>query len=255
MEKIENWTYTWGLLASIENMLLLIFTSIIIASLLKLVCPFMLRFLEGQYWFGKKYIISMENHRIEKAETRRQELATKPHLGPDEDKELAKLDKKLMYVPPLAKRMPTRLGNLLRAIEMRPYQKYGLNLFVCWPRLWLLLPDNAKQEVDKARHNLDATVHVWTLCVLFAFLSLCGGEALLTIPIVVVASLTYYFWMLPAARIYGVMVESCFDLYRSLLYQASRFPIPDDSATEPAQGRQLTAHLWGRFVPVKFVNN
>jgi len=251
----NGWERIWYLLKDIEPMqvLSLLFAIMmglaITASLLKRFDFFVLRFLEGYYWSGwrQSLLRNIENWRIKKAETRRDELMKKPHWEAEEEKEFAQLDRQLMYVPPQAQRMPTRLGNLLRAIEMRPSHKYGLHIFVCWPRLWLLLPDNVKQEVEQARHDLDTTVQIWMWGVLFAVWSFWGLNTLWAIPVaIVVASLAYYFWMLPAARVYGELVESCFDLYRPLLYQASRFPMPDDPATEKEKGEKLTAYLWGR---------
>jgi len=36
--------------------------------------------------------------------------------------------------------MPARLRSILRAAESYPPRRCGLNLIVCWPRLWLVLP-------------------------------------------------------------------------------------------------------------------
>jgi hypothetical protein len=60
---------------------------------------------------------------------------------------------------------------------------------------------------------------------------------------VVVMFLAYH-WMLQAARIYGQLLESRFDLYRSKLYQELRWLLPKNSAEERQQGKQLTAYLW-----------
>jgi hypothetical protein len=50
--------------------------------------------------------------------------------------------------------MPTRLGNIRRASEGVPLEKYGLEPEKCLPRLWLLLPEGVKQELSKARGTL-----------------------------------------------------------------------------------------------------
>ena len=61
--------------------------------------------------------------------------------------------------------MPLELGNILRAAETKPEEKYGLNAIVCWPRFWLLLPEETKQEISGARAALDvgAQAMFWSL--------------------------------------------------------------------------------------------
>src|SRR5215831_17736992 len=61
--------------------------------------------------------------------------------------------------------MPTKLGNTLRSGETWPYEKYGLDAIVCWPRLWLVLSDGVKTELVEARKQLDlaVTVLIWGL--------------------------------------------------------------------------------------------
>lgn len=49
------------------------------------------------------------------------------NLSPKEGQEYIRLDRRLMRIPNSpALRMPTRLGNTLRAAELRPRDKYGL---------------------------------------------------------------------------------------------------------------------------------
>ena len=52
---------------------------------------------------------------------------------------------------------PTYLGNALRAGESAVYYKYGLDVVVCWPRLWLLLPSSTQEELNKSRQKLDSS--------------------------------------------------------------------------------------------------
>jgi hypothetical protein len=54
---------------------------------------------------------------------------------------------------------------------------------------------------------------------------------------------TYYIHMQSAARTYGQLVESCYDVHRALLYQALRWPQPTNPKDEYAAGRRITAYL------------
>jgi len=65
----------------------------------------------------------------------------------------------------------------------------------------------------------------------------------LALPIAVIMMFIAYHWALQAANTYGKLLETAFDLYRPLLYQALRFPLPAEPATEIEAGKNLTAYL------------
>ncbi|MDM8561299.1 hypothetical protein [Candidatus Parabeggiatoa sp. HSG14] len=216
------------------------------SSILKHFDLLVLRLLEGYYW--PKWLRDLEIHRqnvwwFKKRYKRLQELGLKPYRSPKEEVEFAQLDEQLMFIPrEPAQRMPTRLGNFLRAIESRPKQKYGLNAVVCWPRLWLVLPTEAKHELANARDNLDTMVRTWNWSLLFMVWSVWAWEWV--IPLGLTALLITYRWILQAAQVYGQLVESSFDLYRFLLYNELHWPLPQNSFEEKKQGKQLTEYLW-----------
>lgn len=135
-----------------------------------------------------------------------------------------------------AQRMPTRLGNVLRAAELRPGSRYGLDAVTCWPRLWLLLPKDSRQEVAAARTGLYLSVQSWLCGVAFSVFVVWAWWA----PVVglTVAWVTYYTRMLAAARTYGTLIESCFDIHRGLLYAALNWPRP----ANPPRVRRGAAH-------------
>ncbi|MFE4575641.1 hypothetical protein [Streptomyces chartreusis] len=54
--------------------------------------------------------------------------------------------------------MPTRVGNILRAGESRPVDKYGLDPVAVWPHMWLLLPSQVRQDLVAARTAMDGAV-------------------------------------------------------------------------------------------------
>lgn len=126
-----------------------------------------LRFLEG-YWHPwlrplRRWLIAKEVKRSQQISDRWQKL---DRLDPtqrtaEQRDEFVQLDWQQIHLPLPNQLMPTRLGNILRAAEQRPLEKYGLDAIVCWSRLWLLLPDAVKKDLQEARADLNTAARVW----------------------------------------------------------------------------------------------
>jgi hypothetical protein len=138
--------------------------------------------------------------------------------------------------------MPTRLGDILRAAEQRPADKYGLDAIICWYPLWLLLPAETKTELVQARSALDNAARAWLWGALFVVWT---PWTWLALPIaVIVPALAYYIGILAAATLFGELTVSAFDLYRFRLYDNLHLPRPSSPALERQDGRRVTRLLW-----------
>ncbi|OEJ61660.1 hypothetical protein BGM19_30245 [Streptomyces agglomeratus] len=158
-----------------------------------------------------------------------------------QNRDYAELERRYLLVPAEpGRQLATRLGNTLRAFEDRPRTRYGLSTEVCWPRLWLLLPDTARQEITEARLRLNLALQsvLWgALLVLWtpwAWWALPGG---------VLVAAGAYIRALGAAASYGEVFASCFDVHRGLLYQALRWPLPQSPAQERESGFALSRYI------------
>lgn len=208
-----------------------------------------LRFLEG-YWYFKlnplrylrPWFIKVEVNRIKNINRRWSELERLSQPTPKQEWERSMLDWKQLHLPLPEDAMPTRLGNLLRAAERYPLERYGLDAIVCWSRLWLLLPDSVKKELQAARADLDAAARVWVWSLLF---TVWGFWVWWLAPLGLLAAIwSYYSWAISAAENYGELIRSSFDLYRKLLYDGLRWHLPEDPGEERRVGRELTVYLW-----------
>jgi hypothetical protein len=208
-----------------------------------------LKLLEG-YWPAwtdpaKKYLTERKTLRLVKGEQRFQELTANQNLrefSALERDELTALESRLRSAPTRStNRMPTSLGNILRAAEERIASRYGLDVIVCWPRLWLLLPDATRRDLGDARDALDSIAVAWLWSVLFLLWTVwMPWAALISFAGVVLA----YRWIVDAATVYCTLLESVFDLYRGELYKAIRWYFPIDVEAEREAGRRLTRYLW-----------
>jgi len=140
--------------------------------------------------------------------------------------------------------MPTKLGDILRAAEYRPLEKYGLDAVICWYALWLLLPADVKTELVQARTALDNAARGWLWGALFL---LWTPWAWWAIPVgVLIPALTYYIGILGAATLFGELMVTAYDLHRFKLYDSLRLPRPTSPALERKQdGPRVTNLLWG----------
>ena len=209
-----------------------------------------IRFLEG-YWPKalrslRDQLVRWRGSRLAHAEDRWQELAAKidaETATPAEREDYVRVDRYLRQTPSVReRRMPTRLGDVLRAAESWPGDKYGLDAVKCWARLWLVLPETTRKELIEARASLDVATTAWLWGLLFtvwtfwAWWAMPAGLA--------VAAAAYNLWILSSAEVYGELFESAFDLHRSALYAALHWPSPQNPAEERQTGAALTQYLW-----------
>jgi len=245
----ENWQPVWRYLHDLkpEHATLLLFSVLFVMMLANALVTAItfpaLRFLEGYGWWQSlcRLIIKTIDKRYYTPRTDEyHQLGNPAKLPPDKFARWRELENEQLTLLPVEDRLPTRLGNTLRSYERRPAQKYGMDALVCWPHLWLLLPENAQKQLSAARENLDEAVQIWLWSALFLIWITWTWWAL---PVAVILMFIAYHWALQAANTYGKLLETAFDLYRPLLYQALRFPLPDDPKTEKEAGENLTAYL------------
>ncbi len=141
--------------------------------------------------------------------------------------------------------MPTTLGNLLRSAEEYPKARYGLDAVVCWPRMWLLMPDETLEALTEAREELNASARLMLWSIVFTIWTIWSNWAALSVILVPVA----YLRMLNAAESYGDLIRSAFDIHRFKLYEALKWPLPTSPAQEAAWGEKLTEYLFRGTAP------
>jgi hypothetical protein len=164
-------------------------------------------------------------------------------LTPDERLKLIQLQQQLRALPAAPDLMPTQLGNLLRAAERRPIQKYGLDAVICWPRYWLLLPEATQTHLKQARADLNSAARLWLWSLLFLLWAAFGAWWALPMGLLT-AGFAYFVWANAAATTYGDLIEAAYDLHRFKLYEALHWPLPTNPAEEQQLGQALTAYLW-----------
>ncbi|MFP8882951.1 MULTISPECIES: hypothetical protein [Streptomyces] len=243
------WEQEFGGLPVAAQVVIAVLALLIVAGsrrLAEALTPGVLRLLEG-YWPAwaspvRAMLIGVRGRGIGRRADRWRALARRrAELSAAERAEYAALNAWRATVPPAPPdRMPTGLGDLLRAVESRPRHRYGLDAVVCWPRLWLVLPEEVRAEVAAARARLDANARLWLWSLLFGVWTVFTWWALAA---ALVGTAVGYRLALSAAAQYGQLVQACFDLHRGGLYEALGRELPSDPRREYEAGRELTARL------------
>jgi hypothetical protein len=220
---------------------------VVSVGLVQLLTLPVLRLAEG-YWprpfRGLRFrLAGRVSRRLNKKEERWQKLRAKlDKCTAAQQDEYALLDAELAAYPVNPKMLlPTRLGNVLRAAEEYPFLRYGLEITVVWPRLWLVLPDGVRDDAGAARQSLNERIQmmIWSLL----FTGWCLRNAW-TLPIGLLAALAAYRSAVVAAGVYGELLRAAFDLYRPKVYEALRWELPEAPGTEAASGIALTQYLF-----------
>ncbi|WP_163511262.1 hypothetical protein [Fodinicola acaciae] len=124
--------------------------------------------------------------------------------------------------------LPTRLGNILRAAEKYPIDRYGIDPIIYWPRLYPFLPEAFQRDFEEFTRDYEFPLVVSILSLGSGVL--CGVAALLTgqRPIVFIAvvvglfAVAYgaYLVAIPGAVEMAEQQRVAFDLYRGLILEA-----------------------------------
>src|SRR5579863_1507955 len=171
-----------------------------------------------------------------------------------ETSDLAALHSYLAF-PPDGEPLPTRLGNALRAAESYPgdEQRWGIDAAFWWPRLYLILPDSARDQVDNARASLDQLVVLTMLSAAFGVVSLALSCAGLNLAVGLgcaagglLLSRCSYLAAVTAAGVFGELVRSSYDLFRGDLLGKLGWPMPPTLAAERKLWTALGEQLYGR---------
>jgi hypothetical protein len=164
--------------------------------------------------------------------------------------------------------LSTKLGNVMRAYERYSDVVYGMEAVVLWPRLLMVIPDEARTRVREAEamfyFSLN-TLIAGTLSVLFylvlstVYLQSFGASRLSDvvrwpfIPVISALSAWFGWWQLPnAARQRGEQIKAVFDLYRGELAEALGLEIPATHKAEQEMWNYVSRRmLWRVSADVK----
>jgi len=236
---------------------------VITGALIEYLQLFAIRIAEG-YWRGPFRIL--QNFRIkhicqrldeigEQADELEEEIKALNLFDTDIDiialshkqEKYARLDDIVFRYPKRAEDlMPTHMGNLLRAAELYPMERYGLNVMIWWPRLWLVIPVESRQEITEVRNRLNSDASIMILgCFLVIWTYWAWWSLTLSLVIICIA----YRRMCDTASLYADLIRSVFDLYRFRLYEAMKWPLPENPAQEKAYGEKLTRYLFRGTAP------
>jgi hypothetical protein len=146
--------------------------------------------------------------------------------------------------------MPTRLGNVLRAAEIRAGGRYGLDSILAFPRLYPQMSARLATAWEDQTDQLDTAAH---LCVTFLLATLISGLLLLPhgwdgfwllIPVATGAlAWISYRATINAAKLQGDMMMAAFDLHRFDMLAQLRYPLPRDAHTEFESNQRLSEFL------------
>lgn len=153
----------------------------------------------------------------------------------------------MRYYPPAARVLPTLLGNILLAAEIRGGARYGLDTAVLWPRLYHVLPDRVVGTVNDLRNQFDlaarfCTAFITAAAVCTVILAPHGWWLSVPVLMLFLAALSYRS-ATAAAKAYTIGIETAFDLGRFALLRALHLPLPTDLLAEVRANQQLSVFL------------
>ncbi len=174
----------------------------------------------------------------------------------------------LHYPQPPGEVLATRRGNVIKAAEEYPRQRYGLDPIVVWPRLLPLLPAEFAEEVRAAKAAVDLLSNVALYLLGFGLpvltwlafhlprtlghptgvLQHLGLAALLDAAVLLLARTAHRNAVLATVG-YTEKLRTAFDLHRWRLWEGLRLRAPESLEEERKEWRALNTFLYRGGTP------
>jgi hypothetical protein len=132
----------------------------------------------------------------------------------------------------------TKFGNIMRAFEVYSRVVYGIDAIPAWPRLMMVIPKQAREQIQDGRALLDFSVNVYVSAWASGFLYVTLAWLKQDLPQPWILGVTAVILILvrtmvqQAALQWGQEIKSAFDLYRELLAQQLKLQLPLDAELE-----------------------
>lgn len=155
--------------------------------------------------------------------------------------------------------LPTKIGNVLRSAEMYSNECYGMDGVFWWPRLWPLLPEQMKRDIDDAITPMLALLNFTFLLPAFTFLSIIYSISVKKdiaslfpefIPFIIMIVISLILaWIAYRAAVsqainYGLNIRAAVDLYRLDLLKSLNQTIPTNLNEESIMWNNLLKWLY-----------
>jgi hypothetical protein len=143
--------------------------------------------------------------------------------------------------------LPTRLGNALRTGEIYPYERYGIDSVIIWPRLRHILPTTTVDELVETQTAMVSLLLLRTLSTAFGVIA--PITIIATIQSWWLAAISLLAWLIGSishraavqvGRTYADHIRTVFDLYRLDLIKHLGLENPTTLATERQLWDDLT---------------
>lgn len=216
-------------------------TLVLLAALAAGVLAHLLSALIQAWWLGRWPLPSLARRATRQRQqrwNRLQEQFEQAITGPAGPSAAELLGRRRNAIALAGPQRPTWIGDQLAAVGTRVHAEYGLDLAAAWPRLWLLLPADARLELRDARGELDSSAVLAGWGVLYLALGARWWPAAVAGAAVLVVA-----WVgaRRAAAHLAELVESTVDLHAGDL--ATALGESAERAVTPQVGRRITERL------------
>ncbi len=143
----------------------------------------------------------------------------------------------------------TALGNAQAVFEEYPFDRYGIDGVLFWPRLRQVIDQKLLKTLDHLKMLLDFRLNMALLAIILGAESLLAGLLARSVLWIVIAGSSFLLaWVsyrssISLVRLVGQYINTCFDLYRDALLSQFGLERPDSFAAEYRMWLKLSAFI------------